>query len=428
MLFLPPGSAKSTYASVLFPAWYFAQNPKNTIIAASHTGELAQRFGRHVRNLVSINSSTLGYSLAEDNKAAGRWETNSGGEYFAAGVGGAITGRRADLAIIDDPVKSREEAESQTVREKIIDWYRADLYTRLKPGAAIVLIMTRWHEEDLGGYLLGEMEKGGDCWRVLKLPALANATDDPLGREIGEALWPEWEDADAIARKRQTLGEREFGALYQQDPRPAGTSFFLVENVLVDGQPVDPPKGCDFIFATLDTAVKTGSKNDGTAIAYWMRSKYLGHPLVLLDWEILQIEGSLLEAWLPSVYVRLEELVVQYSARGGSIGVFIEDKASGSILIQQAIRRSWPVIAIDSKLTSVGKDERAISISGYVHSQQVKICRHAYEKVTNYKGKNGNHLLIQVFRYQLGVPDQADDLLDAFCYGVALALGNSGGF
>ena len=139
-IFMPPGSAKSTYTSALFPPWYLAQNPDKSVIAASHTAELAERWGRRVRNLVAEHGPRLGFAIAADNQAAGRWGTDRGGEYYAAGVGGSITGRRADLAVIDDPVRSREDAESETVREKVWDWYRADLITRLKPGAAVVLV------------------------------------------------------------------------------------------------------------------------------------------------------------------------------------------------------------------------------------------------------------------------------------------------
>ena len=437
MVLMPPGSAKSTYASKLFPAWLFCRHPRATVIAASHTAELAEKFGRNVRNYVGQYSDVLGYGLSPDRKAAGQWETTTGGEYFAAGVGGAITGRRADFALIDDPVKSREEAESPTIREKIWDWYRSDLYTRLKPGAAVVLIMTRWHEEDLGGKLLAEMENGGDQWRVLKLPALANSKDDPLGRATNEPLWPSWEGAEAIARKRAALGERDFGALFQQDPRPAGTSFFDVNNVLVevcasDGSksflPIEPSDRYDAVFATIDTAVKTGSKNDGTAVCYWAVQTRIEQRLVLLDWDIVQIEGALLETWLPTVFQNLEAFAVQHKARMGSLGAWIEDKASGSILLQQMARRNLPARSIDSKLTSVGKDERAISVSGYIQRGMVKISRHAYDKTTIYKGKSGNHFLMQVFRFRIGVKDQSDDLLDAFTYGVAISLGNADGF
>lgn len=139
-IFMPPGSAKSTYASRLFPPWFLAQNPTKSVIAASHTAELAEKWGRSVRNLVQEHAQSLGFGIAKDNQAAGRWATNKGGEYLASGVGGAIAGFRADLGLIDDPVRSREDADSELIRERTWEWYRTDFYTRLKPGAAIVLV------------------------------------------------------------------------------------------------------------------------------------------------------------------------------------------------------------------------------------------------------------------------------------------------
>ena len=150
MLFEPPGHAKSTYASICLPAWYLGRNPDHSVIAASHTATLVERFGRKVRN--QFNSPDWPFpdvALAADLRAAGQWETTEGGDYFAVGVGGAVTGRRADLGIIDDPIKGRKDADSITVRENLWDWYRADFHTRLKPDAAIILIQTRWHEDDL---------------------------------------------------------------------------------------------------------------------------------------------------------------------------------------------------------------------------------------------------------------------------------------
>ncbi len=228
MVFMPPGSAKSTYGSMLFPPWYLSQHPDHMVIAASHTHELAARWGRKCRNLVSEFAHHLGVNLAEGDSAADRWSLSSGGEYFAAGVGGSVTGRRADLVVIDDPVRSREDADSETIREKTADWFRSDLLTRLKPGGRIVVIQTRWHEDDLSGRLLDAMRKGGDQWRVISLPALATV-DDPLGREPGEALWPEWEDADALKRKRAALLPREWSALYQQNPVPEDGDYFKAE-------------------------------------------------------------------------------------------------------------------------------------------------------------------------------------------------------
>lgn len=227
-VFMPPGAAKSTYASILYAPWHLAQYPGANIIAASHTQELAEKWGRRVRNLIAEHSMVLGVGLAPDNQAAGRWETDHGGEYFAAGVGGAIAGRRADLVVIDDPIRSREDADSETVRDKIWDWYKSDLYTRLKPGGRIVLIQTRWHEDDLAGRLLSDMAAGGDRWEVISLPALAEA-DDPLGRSVGQPLWPEWEDEANLERKRRAVGPRDWSALYQQRPAPEDGDYFKKE-------------------------------------------------------------------------------------------------------------------------------------------------------------------------------------------------------
>jgi predicted phage terminase large subunit-like protein len=226
IVLMPPGSAKSTYVSVLFPAWYLSRHPRAAIIMACHTDSLASHFGRRTRALVQEYSEVLNYRLSAEERAANRWRTNRGGEYFAAGVRGPIAGRRADLAIIDDPVKSWAEADSPMCREHAWEWYRTDLLPRLKPRGRVVLVMTRWHQDDLGGRIM-ETEAG---WTILRLPALA-VPPDPMGRAEGEALWPAWEDADALARKRAAMGERAFAALFQQDPRPPSGGLFMPERV-----------------------------------------------------------------------------------------------------------------------------------------------------------------------------------------------------
>ena len=250
MLLLPPGSAKSTYTSLVFPPWWLARFPQSSIIATSHTSSLARHFGRGVRALVEQHSNRLGYALDPASRAAHRFRTSTGAEYYATGVRGPITGRRADLILIDDPVKSQVEADSPAAREQLWDWFRSDLATRLKPGGRIVLVMTRWHPDDLGGRIL----EGADPWRILKLPALAEA-GDPLGRAFGMPLWPEWESGEAIARKRALLGERAFAALFQQDPRPRTGRLFLPArvNVLDDPQWITAVRAWD-LAATAHTA------------------------------------------------------------------------------------------------------------------------------------------------------------------------------
>ena len=233
MLLLPPGSAKSTYASKLFPAWWLTQHPESAIIAACHTARLAEHFGRGVKGLLDEHAIRLGIRLRGDARAAGRFTTERGGEYFGIGVHGAVTGRRADLALIDDPIASFADAESFSAREHLWDWFRSELVTRLKPGGRVVLVMTRWHSDDIAGRLI---ERGE--WTVLRLPALADE-NDLLAREPGAALWPEWEDSTALQAKRLLVGERHFSALFQQSPLRDGGQLFDVRKLrVVDTLPV----------------------------------------------------------------------------------------------------------------------------------------------------------------------------------------------
>ena len=228
LVLMPPGSAKSTYSSTLFPAWWFRHHPGSSVIAASHTAELSEHFGRRLRNLVAEHEPVLGYGLAPDSHAAYRFATTDKGDYFATGVHGPVIGRRADLILIDDPIKNHADADSALARDHLWNWYRSELITRLKPKGRIVLIMTRWHADDLGGRVLAS----GDNWHQLRLPALAEP-EDPLGRAPGEALWPEWEDAAALHRKRATVGSRIWAAHYQQAPISETGGIFPVSRILV---------------------------------------------------------------------------------------------------------------------------------------------------------------------------------------------------
>ena len=211
----------------------------------------------------------------------------------------------------------------------------------------------------------------------------------------------------------------------------SGVAFFSREKLLDQDRPVPYPAHCDGVFAVIDTASKTGTDNDATAVTFFAVNHHFGDPrLFILDWDIVQIEGATLETWLPTVFQRLEELARACRAREGSLGAYIEDKNSGTILLQQARRRGMPVLEIDSKLTAMGKDERALSVSSYVHRGLIKYTEHAFNKIVVYKRSSRNHLLDQVESFRIGdkQSDREDDLLDTFCYGIALALGNSEGF
>lgn len=210
----------------------------------------------------------------------------------------------------------------------------------------------------------------------------------------------------------------------------SGVAFFSREKLLHQGQPVPYPRTCESVFAVIDTASKTGTEHDATAVTFFALDRAGSFPLVILDWDITQIEGATLEIWLPTVFARLEGLSRQCRARFGSVGAFIEDKNSGTILLQQVQRRGMKAQAIDLKLTAMGKDERAINVSGYVHRGNVKYSDHAFNKVSIYKQKSRNHLIDQVESFRIGdkQSDREDDALDTFCYGIAIALGNAEGF
>jgi hypothetical protein len=208
-----------------------------------------------------------------------------------------------------------------------------------------------------------------------------------------------------------------------------GSAFFSEVNLLEDGQPVDYPTRCDQVFAVVDTALKDGLEHDGTAVIYCARNKIAGHPLIILDWDIVQIQGALLEEWLPSVNQRLEDLAKETGARQGNVGIWVEDKGSGIVLIQQSERRGLPVYPIEEKLVEMGKEGRALSVSGYVYRGDVKFSRFAYDKVTNYKGQTRNHLLAQVCGFRIGTKTPHHmDALDVFCYAAAISLGDSTGW
>lgn len=221
MIFMPPRHGKSELATKRFPAWFLGRNPDRQVIQASYNSDLAKDFGRQVRNIFQerrFQNVFQSVELAPDSKAADRWNTNKGGAYVAAGVGTAVTGRGADILIIDDPLKDREEAESETRRETVWNWYTSTAYTRLQGMRAEILVQTRWHEDDLAGRLLEAEAKGGKKWDKLILPAeMSN----------GGALWPERFPIEVLQEIKQTIGVRDWASLYQQDPTPDDGTFFL---------------------------------------------------------------------------------------------------------------------------------------------------------------------------------------------------------
>lgn len=238
MVFMPPGSAKSTYVDVVFVPWFMAREPKQSVILASYGSDLARKQGRRARQLVRSKSfgALFDARMSAESSAADEWSLTNGSEYMAGGLLSGITGNRADLGVIDDPVKGREEADSETARKKTREAYEDDFCTRLKPNGRQVIIQTRWHADDLSGSILpsdwaGESGlldgRDGRRWMVLSLPAMATRTDDPLGRPIGAYLWPEWFSAQHWQPFKRN--NRTWSALYQQCPTPDEGTYFRKE-------------------------------------------------------------------------------------------------------------------------------------------------------------------------------------------------------
>lgn len=235
MVFMPPGSAKSSYASVVFPTWFMGRKKRRNIIVATYGSDLARKIGRRARSILRqpIYSDIFGTSLSPDSSAADEWALTNENEFMGGGILSGITGNRAAGILIDDPVKGRQDADSPTVQQRTREEYQDSLKTRLVPGGWICLIQTRWNQGDLAGSILPEDYDGrsgpilcrdGEVWEVLCVPAQCDRADDPLGRKIGEYLWPEWFTEQHWAAFRSNA--RTWSALYQQRPQPDEGTYF----------------------------------------------------------------------------------------------------------------------------------------------------------------------------------------------------------
>jgi hypothetical protein len=210
----------------------------------------------------------------------------------------------------------------------------------------------------------------------------------------------------------------------------AGVPIFDGDKMLVNGVGVDYPKFCDLIFVVIDSAMKDGKPHDGTGASYWAYSEHVGHKLICLDWDYVQVQGAFLIDWIPGVFERAEELARECHARRGFTAAYIEDANSGSVLLQQCAARGLPAEALPSDLTSAGKDQRALNASSAVFQGQVKFSRYAHEKTLNFKGQERNHMWRQMIDFRIGDKEgykRSDDLLDTGCYAVAITLGNQEG-
>jgi predicted phage terminase large subunit-like protein len=374
LMLAPPGSAKSTYASVIFPAWYLGRHPKHDVIAGSQTQDLADRFGRRCRNLVASDThrSVFNAGLARDQRAAGAWTTDQGGEYKAVGVA-PFAGRRGDLIICDDLIRGYKDADSPTVRNSTWNWILGDLRPRMKPHAKWVYITTRWHSDDPVGRTLPESWNGksgwikakdGEWWYVLSFVAVIETEEerefDPCEREMGEILWPEWYTEKMLAQERRSQGRRNWNALYQQKPREEEGGILKAMYWREWAHP-NPPQ-CVYVISVYDTAMEEGEENDYSARTSWgvfwheeelkpINELELARRKQEQPWYAPPQGGRycciLLEAWQDKVtFPDLRQLAKNHYKQLKPDRVLVEKKVSGHSLIQELRRSNVPVYPI----------------------------------------------------------------------------------
>jgi len=324
---MPPRHTKSEFASYLFPTWLMGRRPDLKIIQATHTAELAVGFGRKVKNLIDseeFRDVFPNVSLASDAKASGRWSTNGGGEYYAVGVGGALAGRGADLAIIDDPV-SEQDALSVTALDNIYEWYTSGPRQRLQPGGSIIIVMTRWSIRDLTAKVLAKQsEKGADQWDIVEFPAIMPS---------GDSLWPEFWSLDELESVKASIPVGKWNAQYMQNPTAEEGAIIKREwwNLWEEE---DPPS-CSYIIQSYDTAFSKSDRADYSAITTWGVFHYdetQEDHIVLLD--------ALRGRWeFPELKQQASDLYEMYEPDM----VLVEQKASGMPLTQELRRMGIPV-------------------------------------------------------------------------------------
>jgi len=259
---MPPRHTKSEFASYLLPSWFLGKNPAKKIIQTAHTAELAVGFGRKVRNLVSSEAygKVFDTKLSSDSKAAGRWNTDAGGDYFAIGVGGAVTGKGADVLIIDDPHSEQEARQNNpAVFDGVYEWYTSGPRQRLQPGGAIIIVMTRWSKRDLTGQILKNSEKEGvNDWEVIEFPAILPS---------GTPLWPSFWKKEELEAIKAEIPAAKWEAQYQQNP--TGNESAIIKRDMWRIWTEETPPSCDYLIQSWDTAFEKNNRADYSACTTW---------------------------------------------------------------------------------------------------------------------------------------------------------------
>lgn len=398
---MPPRHTKSEFASYLLPAWFLGKYPGKKVIQTSHTAELAVGFGRKVRNLVDSEAYKKIFpelALQADSKAAGRWNTSKGGDYFAIGVGGAVTGKGADILIIDDPHSEQEAALAQInpeIYDKVYEWYTSGPRQRLQPGGSIVIVMTRWSLRDLTGQVIkSSASRGGDEWEVIEFPAILPS---------GNPLWPEFWSLDELEKLHTELPNGKWMAQYQQ--QPTSDSSAIVKREWWKKWPSDRPPECDYILQTWDTAFEKNTRADYSACTTWgifYNDEDNGLPNIIL----LNAFKARME------WIELKRTAFEHYKDWEPDSILIEKKATGAPLIYEFRAMGIPALEF-----SPGKGQDKISrlnaVSDLIASGKVWVPETRWAE----------ELVDEIASFPSG---EHDDLVDATT--LALARFRQGGF
>jgi predicted phage terminase large subunit-like protein len=364
---IPPRHGKSQLVSIYFPAWFLGRNPDKKVMMVSHTTDLAVDFGRKVRNLISSDEYRAIFPtvrLAQDSKSAGRWNTNSGGEYYACGIGSALAGRGADLLLVDDPHSEQDVINGNfEVFEKAYEWFTFGARTRLMPGGRVAIIQTRWHMDDLTGRVTRDMVNNdlSDQYEVVEFPAILEIESKKSGKVVHKPLWPEFFDMKALERTKASMPVFQWNAQYQQ--QPTAEEAAVVKREWWQEWTSENPPVCEYIIMSLDAAAEKHNRADFTALTTWgvfLNEEENAYHIILLNSIKERLE-----------FPELKALAMQEYADWEPDSFIVEKKSSGAALYQEMRRTGLPVQEYTPHRGSGDKMARLNSVADIIASGMV---------------------------------------------------------